>query len=62
MRTTFKWAVGEQLIPGDVSAALKADRGLGRKHPGVRNTAKVRPVKPEVLAAKLAAARPGWRR
>ena len=54
VRTMIKWAVAQELLPGEVLHRLQALPGLRRGHKGVRDTAKVRPVPTDVLAATLA--------
>jgi integrase len=49
----FKWAVAQELLPGEVHHRLSAATGLRRGHKGVRNTAKVRPVPAGDLNATL---------
>lgn len=53
VRRVFKWAVAEELVPGEVHHALQAVAGVRRGVPGVRESEPVRPV-PEafVEAAK----------
>ena len=58
VRTVFKWAVGQELLPGEVHHRLTAVRGLRRGHKGVRDTAKVLPVPADDLAATLAQCSP----
>lgn len=61
IRTMFKWAVGAELLPGEVHHRLTAVSGLRRGQGGVRDTAKVKPVPADVLAATLAACPPRLR-
>ena len=44
IKTLFKWATEEELIPGDVYGALRAVRGVAPNAPGVRQTAPVAPA------------------
>jgi integrase len=48
VRRAFRWAAGEELVPGEVYHALQAVSGLRRGLPGVRESEPVRPV-PEAL-------------
>ena len=64
VRTMFKWAVGQELLPGEVEHRLHAVEALhkghrGHKgHKGVRDTADVERVPDDVLAATLAVCSP----
>ncbi len=49
----FKWAVAQEMLPGEVHHRLSAATGLRKGHKGVRNTAKVRPVPAADLNATL---------
>jgi integrase len=53
VRRMFKWAVGEELIPAAVCEGLRAVDGLRAGREGVRETAPVRPVPEEHVAAVL---------
>ncbi len=44
VKTLFKWAVEQELLRGDVYAALRAVRALPPNAPGVRHTAPVAPA------------------
>lgn len=53
VKRVFKWAVAEELVPGDVYHALRAVESLRRGTPGVRDTEPVKPVPVETVAAIL---------
>src|SRR5262245_4077946 len=53
VRRMFKWAVAEELVPGDRYPALQAVPGLKQGTPGVRESEPVRPVPGEVVEATL---------
>ena len=53
VRRMFKWAVGEELVPGDVYHALRAVESLRRGAAGVRETEPVKPVLVETVEAVL---------
>jgi integrase len=53
VRRMIKWAVRQELVPGDLYHALQAVRGLPRGTPGVRDTKPVGPVPRPVVEATL---------
>ena len=53
IRRCFKWAVAEELVPGDRAHALAAIEGLRPGEYGARETEKVRPVDREVVDATM---------
>lgn len=53
VRAVFGWAVSRELLPGEVDHRLRAVKGIRRGRQGVRDTAPVRPVADDVLAATL---------
>ena len=53
VRRMFKWAVAEELVPGDVYHALRAVEGVRRGTPGVREGEPIRPVTAEIVEATL---------
>jgi integrase len=53
IRRAFRWAVEEEMIPGAVSEALRAVRGIRRGKSDARETQKVRPVDPDHVTAAL---------
>lgn len=53
VKRMFKWAVAEELVPGDVYHALRAVESLRRGTPGVRDTDPVKPVPVEAVEAVL---------
>jgi integrase len=61
VRFMFKWAVSQELIPGEVLYRLASVGGLRKGHKGVRDTDPVEPVPPDVLAATLAVCTPRLR-
>ena len=54
VRTMFKSAVGQEMLPGEVEHRLHAVEALHKGHKGVRDTADVEAVPADVLAATLA--------
>lgn len=61
VKRVFKWAVAEELVPGDVYHALRAVESLRRGTPGVRDTEPVKPVPVETVAAILPYLQPAMR-
>ncbi len=53
VKQMFRWAGSVQMIPGSVNENLRTVGAVTRRHKGVRNTAKVRPVSAADLAATL---------
>jgi integrase len=53
VRHIFKWAVSQELLPGEVHHRLATVGGLRRGHKGVRDTAPVPPVDDEHVNATL---------
>jgi integrase len=53
VRRTFRWCVGEELIPGEVLHRLAAVDGLRFGEPGTRESAAVKPVCEEHVARVL---------
>lgn len=53
VRRMFKWAVTEEMIPGDVYHALRAVTGVRRGTPGVREPEPVHPVAADIVEATL---------
>ena len=51
MKMVFKWAVGEELIPGSVHHALAAVSGLKKGRSEAKETEPVKPVKQEYVDA-----------
>jgi integrase len=58
VRRMFKWAVRQELVPGNTYHALQAVPGLRRGTPGVRESEPVGPVAPQVVEATLPHLRP----
>ena len=52
-RRAFRWAVGEELIPGSVLEALRAVDGLHRGKGNIRETEKITPADPKHVEAAL---------
>jgi len=61
VKRMFKWAVAEELVPGDVYHALRAVESLRRGTPGVRDTEPVKPVPVETVDAILPYLQPAMR-
>ncbi|MCI0701856.1 MAG: site-specific integrase [Planctomycetia bacterium] len=53
VKRMFKWAVAEEMVPGEVYHALRSVDGLRRGTPGVRDTEPVEPVAIETVEAVL---------
>ena len=53
VKRMFKWAVAEELVPGEVYHALRAVESLRRGTPGVRDTDPVKPLPVETVEAIL---------
>jgi integrase len=53
VRRMFRWAAGEELLPGSVYENLRAVAGLRAGKSGARETKKVKPVRPEHIDAAL---------
>ena len=53
VRRMFRWATEEEFVPGSVYHALKAVKGIRKGTPGVRESAKVRPVGSKAIRAIL---------
>ncbi|MFO0806072.1 MAG: tyrosine-type recombinase/integrase [Gemmataceae bacterium] len=53
VKRVFKWAAGEELVPGSVFQSLAAVAGLQRGRCGVRDAAGVKPVDEATVAATL---------
>jgi integrase len=53
VKRMFKWAVAEEMIPGEVYHALRTVEGLRRGTPGVRETEPIKPVSTEIIETIL---------
>jgi len=53
VRRMFRWATEEEFVPGTVYHALKAVKGIRKGTPGVRESAKVKPVGSKAIRAVL---------
>jgi hypothetical protein len=53
IRRVFRWAVSEELVPGNVYHALKALPGIRRGTPSVRESPKVKPVPEHLIESAL---------
>jgi integrase len=53
VRRMFRWAVSEEMVPGDIYHALQAVPGLRRGMPGIRESKPVKPVPEYRIACTL---------
>ena len=53
VRRMFRWATEEEFVPGTVYHALKAVKGIRKGSPGIRESARVKPVASAAIKAVL---------
>jgi integrase len=53
VRRMFRWATEEEFVPGTIYHALKAVKGIRKGTPGIRESARVKPVGSKAIKAVL---------